>query len=630
MFSVGEIAMKLKDIIEKYKVCIFPVCVAVLLVAAVLFDYVWKGTFPFPFSLVPLMIGGGYVMWSTLEATIKLKKITAGMLVVLALIGTTYVGEYLSGAIVAFMMLFGEFLEELTMEKTKNAVRELIKLVPSTCRVWVDDEYRIVPLKKVRKGDLVKVIPGERIPIDGKISGGNAAVDESSITGESMPVDKAENDAVFVGTLNTDGVIEIRAEKLGNETLLGKIIKTVHMAQSNKGPAQKAADVFAQYFFPIILVVCVITWFLFHDVMRVMTILVIACPCALVLATPTAVVASVGNAAKRGVLIKGGSAIENCAQIRTICFDKTGTLTQGAPYVTDFRTFSSKSPQEVMEIACIAEANSQHPIAKAVLRYAGESFTASKHPGAEFKILFGRGVSVRHGEAFLEVSNRKALADLRHPSEEAGTYLDEQERLGRTAMIVIENGRAVGGFSVADKVRENAAEALKQLRAVGIERMIMLTGDNEVIAKAICDEVGITEYKAGLLPEEKLEEIRKLQGGNRKVAMIGDGVNDAPALTLADVGVAMGAAGTDVAAEAANMTLMSDDIGMLAANFALCKAAYRIIHQNIFLFAFLVNVVGITISGLGFLNPIAAAVIHNASSIFVVLNSSRLLRYRYS
>ncbi|KAF5047140.1 Cadmium-transporting ATPase [anaerobic digester metagenome] len=621
-----------KNPMLNYKIFIFPAFIGALIILAILSDYVFfKDALPFKFSIVPLVVAGGFVIKSTLEATIELKKITAGMLVVLALIGTTYVGEYLSGAIVAFMMIFGEFLEELTMEKTKNAVRELIKLVPTTCRKMIDGEYKIVPIKQVRKEDLVQVIPGERIPVDGVIIKGHSAINESSITGESMPVDKTINDKVFVGSLNENGVIEIRTEKVGGETVLGKIIKTVHMAQNNKGNAQKAADKFAKYFLPAILLICAFVWFVTKDIMRVMTILVIACPCALVLATPTAVVASVGNAAKRGVLIKGGVAIENSAKITAICFDKTGTITKGEPKVVNLKGFDGAKESEVLKVAAIVEKNSQHPIAKSIMKYIDEKslVNLSEIPNADFEMLFGRGVKVSHENDVYEVSNRKALPDYEKYSKEVNVFLDSQEGLGRTAMIVAKNGRILGGIAVADTIRDFVKNTVQELKDIGIKRIIMLTGDNEATAKAICDEAGITEFKASLLPEEKLEFIKQLKAEGEKVAMVGDGVNDAPALVLSDVGIAMGAAGTDVAMEASSIALMSDKIEMLPANFALSKATYKIIQQNIFIFAFLVNVIGVVVAGMGWLNPIMAAVVHNASSIFVVLNSSRLINYAY-
>ncbi|MEW6548537.1 MAG: cation-translocating P-type ATPase [Spirochaetota bacterium] len=613
----------------RYKAFLFPGVIAALLIIATLFEYIWKDALPFSFALIPLVIAGGFVVKSTVEAVFALKKVTAGTLVVLALVGTTYVGEYLAGAVVSFMMIFGEFLEDLTMEKTKNAVRELVRLVPATCRKKIDGEYQVVPIKQVRVGDYIQVIPGERIPVDGDIISGQAAINESSITGESMPVDKSAGEKVFVGSLNENGVIEVLTEKIGSDTVLGRIIKTVHQAQNNKGKAQKAADTFAKYFLPIILAICVVVWFATSDLMRVMTILVIACPCALVLATPTAVVAAVGNAAKRGVLIKGGVVLETAAKVTTICFDKTGTITEGKPKVVAFTPFSPHRPEDLQTVAGIVEKNSQHPIGKAIMTFLQEGGKKIKsYPDGEFEMLFGRGVRVVADGGVFEVSNRKALTSLSENAE-AIRFLDAQESLGRTALIALRNGSPVGGIAVADTIRGSVRGTVQELLGLGIKSIKVLTGDNPATAKAICGEAGIPSFEASLLPEDKLSHIEKMKKNGEIVAMVGDGVNDAPALVLSDVGIAMGAAGTDVAMEASSIALMSDKIEMLPATFALSKKTYRIIQQNIWVFAVFVNIIGVIISGLGWLNPIMASVVHNASSVFVVINSSRLLAFKY-
>ncbi len=627
----NNISEKIKNpMLQKYKDFYFAGALLLLILLALVFEYAVK-ILPFDFAILPLIIGGGYVTWTTLEATIHLKKITAGIMVVLALIGTTYVGEYLAGAIVAFMMISGEFLENVTLNKTRNAVRALIKLVPETARKKIDGEYQEVSLKKIRVGDMLLVKPGERIAVDGVIVSGQAAINEASITGESMPVDKTAGDKVYVGTLNENGVLEIEAEKIGSDTTLGKIIRTVRMAQENKGNVQKIADRFAEYFTPVILLICAVVWFMTYDIMRVMAILVIACPCALVLATPTAVVASVGNAAKRGVLIKGGITIEKAAKITAVCLDKTGTLTVGKPKLVDIKTFNGVNESDVLTAAAIVEKNSQHPLAKAVLEYAQTKGLKSIPDSEDFSMMFGRGIKVKYNNILLEVSNSKALidADIK-ASNDIVNYLKEQEQLGRTALIVIKDNTVIGGLAIADTIRSNMKEAIDLIRETGIKRVIMLTGDNEATAKAIAAQVGITEYYASLLPEDKLEIVKKLQGEGESVAMIGDGVNDAPALTLSDVGIAMGAVGTDVAIESSDIALMSDDMMMVSETFGLSKRTYGIIKQNIVLFAVIVNVAGVLLSSLGFLTPIVGAVIHNVSSIFVVLNSARMLTYTYN
>ncbi len=611
------------------RVWLFPAAVLALIVAAALVDYVFKTRLPVPFSLIPLAAAGGYVTVSAIDAAIALKKVTAGMLVVLALIGCVFVGEYLSGAIVAFMMIFGEFLENLTMEKTRSSVRELLSLVPHTCRKQEGGVWKEVSIREVRPGDLIRVIPGERIPVDGLITAGSASLNEASITGESVPVDKTAGDKVFVGSLSENGAIEIRTEKIGSDTVLGKIVSAVHDAQENKGRAQRTADTFAAFFLPAVLLICVLVWIITGDIMRVMSVLVVACPCALVLATPTAVIAAVGNSAKRGILVKGGSAVEAMAKVTVICMDKTGTLTEGKPKVTDFTVFDGISREEAAYVLAAAEQSSQHPVGRAVMDYLRtENLLPEELPQGEFEVLFGRGVRMCRKDRVFLVCNGAGLLEAEIFDEEAMSYLEEREAAGQTAMIISENGRVLGGVSASDALRENSRDTVRKLKNTGCSRIVMLTGDNERTAESICRKAEIEEFHAGLLPQEKLEFLKRLQKEGERVMMIGDGINDAPALAAADVGVAMGAAGIDVAVEAADMALISDRLELLPDGMALCRCTYRIILENIIVFAFIVNIAGITLSGMGLLNPVAAALIHNASSIFVVLNSSRLLAWK--
>ena len=601
----------------------YPLVLVLLIIIGLVLDYIikpswiprvtnYEGHDVGTFLLIPLIFGGFRCTKDAVEATIKKKKVTAGMLVVLSLIGCIYCAEYASGALVAFMMIIGEVLEDITMMKTQNAVAELVKLVPHKCRKLVDGQFVEVSIKKVRKGDIIQVQTGEKIAVDGVITKGNAAINEASITGESMPVDKKVGDEVFVGTLNESGVIEVQTEKLGGDTVLGKIINTVKSAQDQKSNAQKVADKFSEVFLPLVLLVCVIVWFATHNLIRVMSVLVIACPCALMLATPTVVIAAVGNAAKKGILVKGGDAIEASAKINAI-----------APGVSE---------EEYYSAIAIAEKNSSHPLGKAIMKYVNSTgkIDVSAIPNAEYEMLVGRGVRTNHDGNVYEVSNKKCLADAKEGvTDEVNAFIKNNESKGRTTMLVVKNAKVLGGISVADEIRENIKTTMQQFKKLGIEHIVMLTGDNEYTAKAICDEAGISEFKANLLPEQKLDAIKDLQAKGYKVAMVGDGVNDAPALVLADLGIAMGGAGTDVAIESSKLTLMSDNIAMLPTAFALCQRAYHMILQNIIIFAVIVNVVGVFLSSLGFLNPIAAAIVHNASSIFVVLNSSRMLTWKY-
>lgn len=612
-------------VLKKYKYHIFTIALLVLILASAA-NLFWPFV-PFDLSIVPLIIGGAFVTWGALHSVIVNRKITAGIMVVLALVGTTYVGEYIAGAIVAFMMISGEFLEHITLEKTRNSVRELIRLVPATANKYIDGGYKNVSIEEIEIGDRLLIKPGERVPVDGRVVKGNAAINESALTGESMPVDKFEGDKVYIGTLSENGVIEIITEKIGNETSLGRIIQVIRQAQNNKGEKQKMADKFAAWFTPLILVICAVVWFLSNDIMRVMTILVIACPCALVLATPTAVVAAVGNAAKKGVLIKGGITIESMAKVSALCFDKTGTITEGKPKLVDIRSFGQLAEAEVLTLAAAVEQSSLHPIAKAVLERYGDK---ALPPVSEFSMVIGKGLQAKLNGSLIEVTNSRGLDETAITQSAAVLdYLQQQESNGSTALLVIKDGVIEGGLAVRDTIRSTVPAVIEKLKATGLNRLIMLTGDNHKTAMSIAEQAGIAEVAAALLPEDKMNYIKKLQQEGTGVVMIGDGINDAPSLVIADVGISMGVIGTDAAVEASDISLVSDNLEALPEVFMLCKKANSIIQQNIWLFAVVVNAVGVFFSSLGFLNPILAAVIHNFSSVLVLINSSRLLQYKY-
>ncbi len=625
-----------EELYGKLKKFLFPGVLLLLILLSAVNNYLYPFFAEDYIGMLAMFVGGGFITRNTLIVVLKKRRITAGVMVVMALIGSAYVGEYLAGAIVAFMMIGGEFLEELTLDKTRNAVRELIKLVPDIARIKVGSSNREVPINEINLEDTVVVKPGERIPVDGTIITGQAAINESSLTGESMPVDKTVDDKVYVGTLNENGVLEVKTEKLGINTMLGKIIRVVGEAQENKGETQRLADRFATFFTPAILVICALVWTIYADIpfddrlLRVMTVLVIACPCALVLATPTAVVATVGNAAKHGSLIKGGETLENTSKITTICVDKTGTITEGKPKVVNITAFNGLSEKEVIFYSAIAEKNSEHPIADAIMTKAGEYEFESIPDSTDFVLNFGRGVTVTYEGETLEVANARVMDNLSEVEPEIKSYLSEQEQSGRTALLVIRKGEAIGGLAIADTIRPESKLFIDQLKQLGISRIIMLTGDNEMTGQSIARQVGITEVKANLLPEDKLSVIKELKEQGEMVAMIGDGVNDAPALTLADIGISMGVIGTDVAVEASDISLMSDNLKLIPQLIKSSRLTVKIVKQNIVIFAVLVNIIGIWLSSIGFLTPIVAAIVHNVSSIFVVGNSARLLKYKYN
>ncbi len=577
----------------------------------------------FDFALAPMLFGGALITYPTLVTMMEKRRVTAGTLVVIAIVGSAYVGEYLAAAVVAFMMLAGEFLEDVTLERTRNAVRELVRLTPDVASVDREGTWVQVPLGDVGLGDRVLVRPGERVPVDGIILSGEASMAEASITGESMPVDKTTGARVFAGTTSQSGAIVVGTDRVGRDTMLGRIIQIVHLAQTQKGATQKIADRFAVYFTPAILSIGALVWLLTHDLLRVMAVFVIACPCALVLATPTAVIASVGNAARRGGLIKGGTTLEMAGRVTTVAFDKTGTLTRGHPEVVAVEGLNGRPASEVLQMAGVAEVRSEHPLARAIVEHARAAGLAPSDPD-QFTMTFGRGVEAQWAGRRIEVGNHRLLGE----HDPAAPALAAHEQQGRTALLVRVDGIPWGVIALADAVRPQARAVVERLRSLGIRRVVMLTGDHAVTAQSIGREVGITDVRAGLLPEQKLEVVRELQAAGEVVAMVGDGVNDAPALVLADVGVAMGAAGTDVALESADIALMGDDLTLLPEILTLSRRALGIVRQNIWVFAVTVNLAGIILAGSGILSPIGAAIVHNVSSLFVVMNSGRLLTFR--
>jgi heavy metal translocating P-type ATPase len=637
------------------------------LLAAILVSMIpsLSNAFAFDVAMLPMLFGGGIILYQTLRSALDERRFGAGWLVVFALVGSAVIGEYLAGAVVAFMMLGGEFLEDITLERTRGSVRELVRLVPDTVTVLRDGAWVVLPVAAIQVGDRALVRDGERVPVDGRIVAGRSALNESALTGESLPVEKGVGDAVFGGALNENGAIEIVAEKVGADTALGKIIRIVREAQSRKGTTQRVADRFALWFAPLILAIGVAVWLSTGQIERFMTVLVVACPCALILATPTAVVAAVGNAARRGALIKGGAALEAVGRVDAVCFDKTGTLTKGEPEVVDVVPFGSFTEEDVLRTAATAEMRSTHPIARAVVaayywRIAVSSDAVPVEPVEKTENVPGVGVRAVTEGSTVWVGNRRLLnltasessvnrtpsltsprfdggeepRVLPHASPgeasilEVSRVLEEHEGNGRTALVVARNDEVVGVVAVADAARDSAREVVRSLRHIGVKRVVLLTGDHERTAQAIAKHVGVDDALSGLLPTEKSEAVTALRREGYTVAMVGDGVNDAPALAQADVGIAMGAIGTDVALETASIALMGDDLTLLPDVFALGRRTLTIIRQNIWGFAIGVNLVGIALASAGILHPIGAAVVHNVASLFVVGNSARLLSFR--
>ncbi len=574
-------------------------------------------------ALIAAVLAGWPILGWAWEG-VKEKQINADQLVIIALVASVIAREYIAAAIVAFIMILGGLLEELTTHSMRRSIRDLLELAPTTVTLIRDGREKTVDISELETGDLVLVRSGERIAVDGIIRQGEAAVNQAPITGESVPVDKGAGDEVFAGTLVELGALEVKTTKVGSDTLLGQIVELVEAAEKRAAPIQRVADRYASYFTPITILIATLAWLISGDFMRAVTVVVVACPCGLVLATPTAVVAGLANGARRGILVKGGAFLEMLGMAEIVALDKTGTLTRGQPKVAGVQSLCCHSKEEILTLACGAERYSEHPLGRAVVAEGLRQGLEMPEP-VVFQPAMGRGVSATWMNTEVQVGRADWLAaegvTLAEPVQ---TAVVEHEAHGHTPLLLVHNGRPAGLICVADEVREESVEAVARLKALGV-KVMMLTGDNPAVAAEIARQTGVDYVQANLLPEDKASTVRQWVAEGKKVVMVGDGINDAPALAEATVGIAMGAAGTDVAIEAADIALMNDDLNTVADAIALSRRVMGTVRSNILLFSVGFNVLGILLSAMGIIHPVGAAVMHNVGSLAVVLNSARLV-----
>lgn len=587
----------------------------------------FKSALPFDAAWVAIILSGTPILYMALTGLIRRGDITAGVLVSIALIASVAINEYFAAGEVAFIMMIGELLENWTVRKAREGVEKLIRLAPRLARVRTESGDMEVPVEQVKIGDLLLIKPGETIPVDGRIAKGQTTINQAVITGESMPVDKTAGDEVFVGTLNQLGSIEVIATKVGEDTSLAKMIHLVREAEHKKAPVVRMADRWATIIVPIALACSIAVYLFTQDIIRAVTILVVFCPCALVLATPTAVMAGIGNASRKGILIKSGEALEKIAGINVIAFDKTGTVTCGKPKVSKVVSLSSRYLEnDVLQIAASAEKFSEHPMGQAILMEAQTQAIDIVDPN-EFKLFLGRGITATVRTDHVMVGNTGLFRENEiELTEELSHTIESYENQGQTVMIVAVNNLPAGLIMVADQIKCSVTDTMTQLKETCRQEVLLLTGDNRNTAISIADQAGIDQVYANQLPQDKVIVIEEKMAQGKKVCMIGDGINDAPALATAHVGIAMGVLGSDVAIETADVALMSDDIRKIPELIRLAKRVMRTITQNIWI-SMGINFGAIILASIGLMGPVVGALVHNMGSVLVVINSALILRY---
>ncbi|MDO4945748.1 MAG: cation-translocating P-type ATPase [Ruminococcus sp.] len=581
---------------------------------------------PFNTAWIAIILCGVPIILEAIIGLVTAFDIKADVLVSLALIASVCIGEHFAAGEVAFIMQLGSLLEDLTVAKARAGIEKLVHLTPQTARIISNDTETVIPAEKVQIGDILRVLPGETIPVDGIILSGETSVNQAVMTGESLPIDKTVGDDVSSGTVNQFGTFDMKASKVGEDSSIQRMIRLVQSADADKAKIVGLADKWATWIVVIALTAAVLTWIITGEIIRAVTILVVFCPCSLVLATPTAIMAAIGNATKHGFLVREGDALERLSKVTKICFDKTGTLTYGMPKVTAVNSVSDFSEEEVYAFTAAAEQYSEHPLGKAIVRCFKEKHGKLRQ-AEQFKMTAGRGVSANVDEknilaGNIQFMNENNIAVSEIAASESGKYFSK----GCTVIYTAVDRQLAGYLVLADTVREESGSMISSIKEIGIQP-VLLTGDNTNAANAIARELNITEVRSNCLPEDKLGHIENFRKSGQEVCMIGDGINDAPALKKSSVGIAMGGVGSDIAVDAADIALVDDEVKELPHLLSLSKRMMTTIKLNLS-FSMLLNFAAIVLAITGILQPVIGALVHNAGSLLVIINSALLLKWR--
>lgn len=576
--------------------------------------------------IVATVIAGVPILIKAFQA-LRMKAFSIELLVTIAVIGAIFIGEYVESAVVTFLFLFGDYLEERTLQKTRSSIKQLVDMAPQEATVIRNGKEETISIEEVEKGDRVIIRSGGKVPVDGIVLSGQASLNEAAVTGESVPRTKRFRDKVFSGTIVDNGYIEIIAEKVGDDTTFAKIVELVEEAQESKTKTEKFLNKFANIYTPSVVILSILVYLLTRDFHIAITFLVVACPGALVIGAPVSTVAGIGNGAKHGVLVKGGEVMDTFSKVDTVVFDKTGTLTKGKPEITDIKSFGNIGEAELLRMVAALETISEHHLGQTIVREAKRRKISALYEPEDGEVIKGNGVRGKVEGRILAVGNRKLMkAEHIAIPDEVEDYAINKEKEGNTAIFASVDGKVAGVFSIADQIREDAMSALAEMRENGVKKIVMLTGDNRHTAELVAKQLGIDEYYAELLPEDKVTHVKKLKEEGHIVAMAGDGINDAPAIATADIGLAMGEGGTDISMETADVVLMADKLMQFSHAYSLSKATSRNMKQNT---SFAVGVVFILLIGVlaGSVHLASGMFIHEASVLLVILNGMRLIRF---